>query len=353
MERVLRPDMRRDRSSMRRCVAPLLENVVLENNYEPIGRQNWIARWTKVGDDHCLLGDLNIKKGAVDEAVQAWLSALTAFEIARRLLDDDDPHREEVSAKVDAGVQKFGSLRMVERVKIGSFHHAEPLLFRLRAGTPETPAPAAICISKEDEAGTALLGRLLPAVIERGMSVLVVSHSDVSAHARGQSEAMLSCCLDYLSDRADVDSTRIGIYGEGLSAVLATQFAVFDTRLAAAVCDGGLWNWARILASVSWMTRAAGTEVDEHPLTPRRSQFMRLLKCPALVVAGGRGILDVSEAIKLQSDCTAAGIDMELVIPEMIKTPEMEIEDFVTSDDRIFGWLEHKLARNSAANPCL
>ncbi len=51
-----------------------------------------------------------------------------------------------------------------------------------------------------------------------------------------------------------------------------------------------------------------------------------------------------SEAMNLQADCTAARVDLEVAVSPVAQTPTGQIENFVTSDDRIFGWLENKLA---------
>ncbi|WP_407175481.1 hypothetical protein [Bradyrhizobium sp. STM 3562] len=317
-----------------------LDNLSADVICGAMGRQNWVARWTEIGDAQCLLADLNIKKGAFDEATEAWLCALTAFEVARRMVDEEDPKRGDISAKVETNIQKFRlSLRhKIERVKISCSDQAEFLAYYLPAGNSELCAPAVICISSEEETGATLLGRLLPAVIGRGMSLLIISHDDISSSSGSQ--VLLSCCLDYLSLRRDGNAGRIGVYGEGLSAALATDFAASDSRVGAVVCDGGLWSLTRLLASVGWMTRGA---VDEDVVSELRLRLVRQLRCPALVVAGGRGIVSVSEAIKLQADCLMASIDMELAIPQMARTPAGEIENFVSFDDRIFGWLKHKL----------
>lgn len=346
MEYAAWPKAKGDIESRRQGAAAFLDNLLIDDSYAAVGRQIWIARWTKIGDDDGHVGDLNIKRGALDKATEAWLRALTAFEVAKRLIDEVDPQGVDISAKIEAGIQRFsGALEQrVEQVQIACFDQTEFLAYYFPVAGGRG-APAIICISSEGETGATLLGRLLPAVIDRGIALLVVSHGDVSGHRLGQSE-VLSCCLDYLSGRADIDATRIGIYGEGLSAALATDFAVSDDRVVAAVCDGGLWSWARVSASISWMAGTADA-LNEEALSMRRSQLVRRLNCPVLVVAGGRGLVSVSEAIKLQSDCSAARLDLELAMPLMIRTPMGEIENFVASDDCIFGWLERKLAHSS------
>ncbi|MET4483638.1 hypothetical protein [Bradyrhizobium sp. F1.13.3] len=339
------PYVRGDLASTRRSAAAFLDN--LQDIYGNSGPQAWATSWTSIGDTHSRVADLRLDEGAFDDATEAWLSALTAFEVARRL-DEDDRQRDAVSGKVEAGLQRLGSLGLtLERVKIpGGDQEFEAYYFGGRA--QELRVPAVVCISGEDEIGTTLLGRILPVVTHRGMSILVVSHHDVSNRWRGQSEMLLSRCFDYLSARSDVDPTRIAIYGEASSAGLATNFAVSDRRVAAAVCDGGLWNWARTLASIRWMSNTATDVADEDLASVRRSRLMRQLRCPVLVVVGGRGTVSAAEAIKLHADCSAARIDLELVMPRTARPIQDEVENFVTSDDCVFGWLERKLMHGSA-----
>lgn len=316
-----------------------------------VSRQDWIARWTNIGDAHSLIGDLNVDNGAFDQAINAWLCALTAFEVARRLFDGGDPQSGEVSAKSAIAIQRVGDLtQRGEPVQIAGYDQSEVPAYYLPAVAAYSVAPALICISSEEETAATLLGRLLPVVIGRGISVLVVSHDDVRGNRRDQSEISLSCCLNWLLARHDVDATRIGVYGEGLSAVLATDFAVFDDRVAAAVCDGGLWDWARTLASVGWLANTAEAP-DGSAVPALRSRLVRRLRCPVLVLVGGRGSVSPSEAVKLQADCTAASIDLDLAMPQMDRAHIGGLENFVASDDRVFGWLERKLVHSTAPDP--
>lgn len=338
-----------DLASTRHAAGEFLENLAIADACKASGRQDWATKWTRIGDDQCLRSDEKFEKGAYEDAAEAWFCALTAFEVARRLTDEDDTQGEEFAAKVEAGIERFGVSwhSKVERTQVSRWDESELPAYYLRAGAPDVRAPAVICISREGNAGASLLGRLLPVAISRGISLLVVSHDDLSGTWRGQSEALLSCCLDYLSLRPDVDHHRIGVYGEGLSAALATDFAMSNRGVAAAVCDGGLWKWTRTKASVGWMTGAEDL-TDETIVSARRSRLVRQLKCPVLVIAGGCGAVSVSEAVKLQADCMGSNVDLEVVMPRIARCSEGEIENFVASDHCIFGWLQDKLAQSAA-----
>lgn len=83
--------------------------------------------------------------------------------------------------------------------------------------------------------------------------------------------------------------------------------------------------------------------VDEDVASVRRSRLVRQLRCPVLVLVGGCGTVNASEAVKLQADCRMAHVDLELLMLRTIWPSSKRIENFVASDDCVFGWLERKL----------
>lgn len=333
-----------DLASTRESVSAFLDNF--EGASRAMGPREWAARWIGISVAHNALGDTNKEQGYRDEAVSAWLCALTTLEVAKRLIDVDTSDGEEITARIEATVWKFHSLQQkIEPVKIECYDQHEIPAYYFSGGSSNTPA--VICISAEDERATELLGRLLPVVVGRGISVLVITHSDVSRRQRSETDMLLSACLDYLSARSDIDATRIGVYGDGISAALATDFTASDRRVAAAVCDGGLWNWACMTASLNWFARTAN-QADERAMSAYRLAPLRRIRCPALVVAGGRGIVSTSEAIELQRAVKPLPVDLQMPLPALVRTPVVEVDNFVTSDDRIFDWLSDKLQPDPA-----
>lgn len=338
------PEVTGNLAYTRRSVATFLDGF--DEEYQIASWRTCIAKWTSIGDAHYSLGGLNFERGAFEEAAEAWLCAITAFEVAKRLTDENDQQRGDVLAKLQASVERFVTLNQkVEHVEISLCDEDKLWAWYVPAGASNQCVPAILCICREEETAAQLLTRLLPLITGRDMAVLVVSYDDVSSHWLGPSEMLLSYCLDYLSAKPQIDATRIAIYGEGLSAPLATGIAVADRRVAAAICDGGLWRWTRVRASIDWMTRTSDV-LNERVSSAHRLRLARRLKCPILVVAGGRSIASVSEAIKLEADCKTASIDLELLLPPK---PERVFENFVACDDGVFKWLERKFERASAS----
>lgn len=340
--------VRGDLASTRQSAALFLNNPPLRDRKGYIERQS-ITEWIEIGDANSHLAESYLNEGRLEKAAEAELCALTAFEVARRLTDEDDARWRGISARIEAGIERIGlcGAPKVEPVQISCADQVSLFAYYLPAGRTDLPAPAIICVCSEQDTPHALLGRVLPVVLGRGISLLVLSHGDLVECSRGSPRAMLSSCLDYLSRRSDVDSARVATFGDGLSAALASDFVASDSRVAAAVCDGGLWHAARALAYVDWMTKAAG-EMDELVVAATRLRQARQLRCPVLVVAGGRGIVSIPEASKLQAACVAARIELELIVAPTTSTAVGELEDFPSCDDAIFGWLQHKLFGRSA-----
>jgi hypothetical protein len=333
-----------DLASARRNAAVFIDNLPVTDIYNAKDRERWVSNWIRTGDGYCLLAELEIRRGSIESGCEAWLCALTAYEVAKRLADSCQPDRAEIAAKIAACVHQFGlhQARPAERIRIACCDQPELAAYFLPADGPEPQAPSIICISEEDETAEELLGKLLPAARGRGMSMLVVGGADVSAHPLARPELLLECCLDFLSLRPDVDGGRIGVYGERLAAAHATSFAASDGRVAAAVCDGGLWHSARTRAAIQWMTSPSEVQ-DEEAASASRMRSARRMKCPVLVIAGARGTVSVPEAVRLHADCRTAGIDMDVAIPRTVRTPLGSIENFVTVDEFVFGWFERRL----------
>ncbi|MCK1454523.1 hypothetical protein IVB36_27550 [Bradyrhizobium sp. 35] len=328
-----------DLASTRRGASSFLDSLS-SHDCELAALQSWAKTWITIGQHNSSLVELNLQKQALDIAKEAWLCALTAFEVARSLLADGNRDDPEISARVESDFRKFGPALgyTVENLRISCDQVQVPACY-LPAGGSNLRLPAVICISSDEEKRMSLLRRLLPVIIGRKMSILVVSYEDVAGNSRGESEMLLSRCLDYLSCCPDIDRNRIAVYGDGSSAALATDFAAYDDRVAAAVCDAGLWNRARTLGCIRWLTRA--TE-DAEANSAHSPQLTHKINCPILVPVSARGIVSVSDVVELHANCMAAAVPLEVILPQMYRGGA-EPENFVILDQRIFDWLEKKL----------
>ena len=321
---------------LRKSAGAFLEELSTSASRE---KEHWILKWMTVGDQYRALAELAVKNNRPDTAGEFWLCALTAFEVARQLADPENSSSGVLADRIEGSL---GSLRScapdrVERVEIEFFEREHFAGYFLRAARREQPAPAVIFISDEESSAGSIVGRLLPAVNDRNLSVLVVSGDDASKHRLFKPEAFLASWLDYLEGRADVDAGRIAVSGERMAAGYAGRIAASDRRIKAAVCDGGLWASLQHRANVGWMTGIWNTAGDRTRTS--NLELVRRMRCPVLIVAGGRALFDRQSALELQADCKLAGLDCSVAIPQA----PGEIENFITKDDVVLDWLEEKL----------
>lgn len=267
-----------------------------------------------------------------------------------RLMSPNDPRQTEIAAKMRTRHFVRRGNPPGEVVDVACFDDKPLRAHFLPCYRAAEPAPTVICIGDEQESMDVLLGRLLPAAADKGMSLLLVEMSDIQDHPPGKpletgtitSELRLSCCVDYLVSRADVDAGRIAVHGNGLAASYATRLAIYDDRIAAAVCDGGLWESIRTRTAIDWMS-GPHEPICDWGASTGRSRSARRIKCPFLMVANERSVGSVTEAIALHADCRSFGVSIDLYVPPVIQTPSDIVGNFIGTSEPEFSWLAVKL----------
>ncbi|MCP3477283.1 alpha/beta hydrolase [Bradyrhizobium sp. CCGUVB1N3] len=322
---------------VRNSAAAFLEEFSASASKEK--KEHWILNWMTAGDRHRASAELAAKDNLPDRASEFWLCALTAFEVARQLACPENSSGAVLADRIEGSLRSFESCApdRVERVEIELFEGVLLAGYFLPAARSEQPAPAVIFVSDEESPAESIVSRLLPAVNDRNLSVLVVSGDDASKHRLFKPEAFLASWLNYLECRSDVDAGRIAVSGERTAAGYAARIAASDRRIVAAVCDGGLWASLRHRASVGWMTGIWDTAGDRTRTSSL--QLVRRMRCPVLIVAGSRALFDQQSALELQADCKLAGLDCSVAVHQA----SGELENFVTKDDLVLDWLERKL----------
>lgn len=311
-------------------------------------RHLWVADWLRIANDYRTFAESKREHHSVQVAREAWLCALTAFEVARILSCPGDIESTDLADKVDLSLRGWeddaGSA--VERVTIDCFDEGTLTGFFLPVFRHGPSAPVVICVSDEQDTLGSMMSRLLAASPRRNMSLLLVDPGNSSVRRAFKPEHLLQCWLDYLEARPDVDAQRIAIYGEGAGATQASRLALSDRRIAAAVCDGGLLTPLMRRASLRWMAGCEQAAQDGIPSVPSRR-----VSCPLLMVVGSRSMVLEQDALDLQAGYRQAGADCSVVVPNRIPHPLGEVENFIAVDDFIFEWLDSKLGAARQLGP--
>lgn len=137
-------------------------------------------------------------------------------------------------------------------------------------------APAVACIAESRHTAEDLLAAWAGSTGARGLALLCVDlGSDVAATALGESrrpETCITAIVDFLIEQPGTDPDLIAIVADGSPSSLVARGVALDGRVAAAVCDAGVWDlWEH--AQIGLRRRFLGRP---HLATPRCPTFLAL-----------------------------------------------------------------------------
>ena len=223
--------------------------------------EDWCREWVTTGDVH---HDLAVEAEAKNHSVsagEAYIAAALCYHFGKFLFQE---YHEEYLSAGRKSIETFAKgLRLLdpsgERMEI-------PFDGATMVGTLRRPAGA-------DRPPLVLL---LPGLdstkeeffywenvfLERGLATFSLDgpgqgECGYSSHIRPDYEAAISCALDTLTRREDIDPARVGLAGVSLGGYYAPRAAAFEPRVKAAVANCGPWNFAECWSSLPSLTRAA------------------------------------------------------------------------------------------------
>ena len=222
---------------------------------------DWCREWVVTGDLHYDLATKAEAQSRTLSAGEAYIAAALCYHVGKFLFQD---HYDEYMAAGRKSIDSFArGLKLLdptgERAEI-------PFDGATMVGTLRRPAQA----SKPP------LILLLPGLdstkeeffywekvfLDRGLATFSLDgpgqgECGYNSHIRPDYEAAVSCALDALTKRMDIDRNRIGVAGVSLGGYYAERAAAFEPRLKAVVGNCGPWNWAECWSVVPSLTRDA------------------------------------------------------------------------------------------------
>jgi dienelactone hydrolase len=274
----------------------------------------WFESWCKLADRVRGLADRDRANGHSRSAARKYHRACLYYMAAERQMSHRDPRKmQSYDAMLDAfrlSMELSGN--PVEFVDVPYEKTVLPSLYV----APPTAEPGACMIvfdgfdvSKE----WAFLSDLTTELSARNIGCLHVDHPGCGAALRklklsaiADIERAATACVDWLSERPEIDPKRIGIIAPSLGGYYAFRSAAFEPRLACAVAHGARWDndgsHGRILRNpgaarsiADWLDHAMwyyGTSTEQE--TAKAIAAMSLeggvaerIRCPVLVAHGG------------------------------------------------------------------
>jgi dienelactone hydrolase len=207
-------------------------------------------------------------------------------------------------------------------------------------------APVIVCIGEPGSYKEELIAKYAGHAGERGLALLTVDLLGTETalppdRIEGQRfEAAMSHVMDFLSEQPGVDNTRIAIVADACCSSLVARAAASDTRFAAAVCDGGIWD----AHERSFLYRQAMSDEQTGCLAEPAS-LSRSIDCPLLVTAGDGGWLLPGALIEFGHQLGRVHPDASLILFRRTETAAMQahMDNPTLANEVIFDWLEDRL----------
>jgi dienelactone hydrolase len=209
-------------------------------------------------------------------------------------------------------------------------------------------APTVICIGEPGHRKEEFLFKLAPHARERGLSMLALDllgdqrddHVDLLLQRRDL-ESSIASVMDYLETRSDVDFDRVAIVADGWGSSFVARAVLQEPRLAAAVCDGGLWD---LHERSFFASRFAMSDLSIVPV-PHSPLMASSVDCPVLITLGEDGWLKADRARQIVQKSRLGSSEILLKVFTAAETgaAQAHADNPSLANEYIFDWLESQL----------
>jgi dienelactone hydrolase len=317
--------------------------------------ESWYLEWKKIADTCKSRGDLALQQGNTNTAQGNWLRASNYYRTAEQFLNIDDRRRGHILGHMQICSHLYLSY-LVPKGEIIEIPGSDDSLMQgyfLRAPGAAAQTPVVICIGGPDHLKEEHLYKMPRHAHARKLSLLVVDLPGQGVSPRGDNmvgpndiETSISCWVDYLASRGDVDVERIAIFGDSLGASFASRAAGLDHRLSAAVCDAGIWD----LHERAFLLKRISGEGNRESIKDQVSKLWRQsianrIRCPILVTLGECDWLETNYAAEFYNYLKEAGVDISLKIFLAAETAasHAQIDNPTIGSEFIFDWITARL----------
>jgi dienelactone hydrolase len=322
----------------------------------------WYAGWLKLAEGTEDAGQQALASGAAVTARQRLFRASNYYRHADFFMLGTDPRKRENYLRVSRCFKAAIALQMppIEQIQVtcgsdiydGYFCHAK--------NSAAHPGPAVLMLGGADSLAEELYFFGGSEVVERGISVLLLDTPGRGSSlrlkgivSRPDYEVPFKAAIDYLSQRPEVDSDRMGCVGVSMAGYYAPRGVAFEPRIKALVLWCAcydvleeLYEWyPPIRQQMQWIV---GTDNDVDA-RKRLKDFnlkgiARNITCPTLISHGMKDVvMNVEGAKRLFHEISSKDETLQLWDGEQGGAIHCNYDNWSISVPLMFDWLAQHL----------
>lgn len=344
---------------------------------KPGDAESWHEEWMRIAVRNDARGDGEAQTGHMRSAMNCWLRAANYFREAEFWLNPADPRRLETFGRCEAASHKWlAQLEPPGEVVEIPYLAGKPMpAYFIKSPCGGTRQPVLISVGGLDSFKDELWFMTGRGAVQRGMSVLLVDGPGQGGTLRRYGiatrhdyEIPIGKCIDWLSMRDDVDTTRIAVSGSSLGGYYSARAASRDKRLAACISHGAIWDiherWKvrddshGLAAHIKWVFGASSmAEAAEIARPFKLEGVLEDMRCPYLIIHGGHDVLGVNEVKTVYDYALAHGVKatLRLTSAEETGAEHCQHDNPTLGQELMLDWLadvfnidQRKLVKNAA-----
>ena len=299
---------------------------------KPGDAESWHVEWLRIAERNDARGDEEQRAGHVRTAMNCWLRASEYYRQAEFWLLPDDPRRLATFTRCEDATRKW--LRTLdppgEVVEI-PYEAGKPMpAYFIKSPNAPARQPVLISFGGLDSFKDELWFMTGHGAVQRGIAVLMVDGPGQGGTLRRHKipsrydyEVPVGKCIDWLEQRADVDTSRIAVSGSSMGGYYAARAGAMEHRLAACISHGAIWDIAQrfrdrgenhaLANHMKWVLGAGSmTEAIEKAKPFKLEGVVDSMRCPYLVLHGGHDVLGVENVKTVYEYAKSKGVNVTL-----------------------------------------
>lgn len=273
---------------------------------------HWCREWCRTAQDYESRAAAASNEGCDQTAAHFYLRAASCYHFAQNLFYEDLEQKTEAQRrKVEVFAKAAPALRPPPvHVEIAFAGIAMAANLRIPEGSHKVPA--VILVPGSDASKEEFYPRE-QYYLDRGLATLSLDgpgqgETWFNMRMRADYERAISAAIDFLESQAQIDSSRVGLWGGSFAGYLVVRGAAFDKRVRACVENCGpfeakYYRWDDLLRLRRFNHLWGTTTVEEADRAARQINLAGVIEkveCPLLVIHGKQDpVTPWEEAVKI------------------------------------------------------